>query len=362
MRKLQLTSHNLHSTGKVLFPGTGYLFLVWETFALMLGVPQMNLKVVFEEVKFMRATSMQKDQDISVTIVINRASGHFEITEGKTALAQGSIKAVESIEMSEVTTPDCENPNFMKEADFYKELRLRGYQHQGLFRAVTEIRTTFTDCLIQFFVVMKDSRMLILPTSLRKMVIDPVLHLQKLSQIEGDEKVLEVENCPYQRIIQCGGVEIHEFGGSSVNRRRQQVEPVLEAHKFISHHPSQILSMINMAKVCVQLALENEPAKEIVSVEVDANDNKTPLSEFILQSLADLPLITSKIKYLTKKSVEIDNVSVEDRELSQESLVNLVIKSNCIGDSDFLKTAKGVLNGKGFILSRENKQVRFTML
>lgn len=192
--------------------------LVWESFSYMMGVPQMSMKVVFEEVKFMRATSLQANQDVSITIVINRASGNFEITEGKSAIAQGSIKVGDFVEMSEVSAPEIDNPNILQEADFYKELRLRGYHHQGLFRAVKEIRddglrgkivwnqnwTTFTDNLIQFFVMMRDTRMLVLPTSLRKMIIDPKLHLQMLSQIDGDEKILSVENCPYQRIIRSG--------------------------------------------------------------------------------------------------------------------------------------------------------------
>ena len=329
----------------------------------------MKLKVIFEEVKFMRATSMQKDQDISVTIVINRASGHFEITEGKTALAQGIIKAAENVVMSEMTALEDENPNILLEADFYKELRLRGYHHQGLFKAVTEIRddglagkikwnnnwTTFTDCLIQFFVLMKDTRMLVLPTSLRKMVIDPQLHLQILSELEGNEKLLEVNNCPYRRIIRSGGIEIHDFGGSSVNRRRQQAEPVLESYKFIPHHPSEVLTKIDLAKVCAQLVLQNEPVKEIVCIEIDANDGKEPLAEFISRSLADLPLITSNIKYVTKKKVELENVTVEDKDISSESQVNLLIKSECTDDNEFLDIARKVLNGKGFILSREKE-------
>lgn len=335
---------------------------------MMMGVPQMNMKVVFEDVKFMRATSLQKNQDILVTIAIHRGSGRFEIIEGKSAIAQGSIKSGEHVEMSTISVPENEGGIFLQQPDFYKEMRLRGYYHQGLFRAVTDIRedglkgkikwnndwTTFTDCLIQFQVLMKDTRMLILPTSVRKMIIDPKLHHKVLSQLNDDEKLVPVESCPYMKIIKAGGVEIHGFEGSLVNRRRPQSDPVLEVHKFISHFPSPILSNADMAKVCVQIALENEPVKKMVSVEVDSNDEKQPLSEFIFLGLGDLPLITPEINYLTTKNiVEIDNVSVSDTELSSLSNVNLIIKSNCIADREFLDTAKSVLNGKGFILSRE---------
>jgi fatty acid synthase, animal type len=355
--------------GKVLFPGTGWLFLVWETFSMMHGVPQMNMKVVFEDVKFMRATSLQKNQDILVSIVIHRVSGKFEIIEGKSAIAQGTIKQGEGVQMSEVSSPEKKDAIFLEQADFYKEMRLRGYYHKGLFRAVTEIRedglkgkikwnndwTTFTDCLIQFQVLMKDTRMLILPTNVRKLVIDPKLHLKLLSQMKEDEKVFPVESCPFMKIIKAGGIEIHGFEGSLVNRRRPQSDPVLEVHKFIPHLPSPILSNVDMAKVCVQIALEKEPGKKILSVEVDFGDGKEPLSEFISLGLGDLPVITPEIIYLSSKNLEDECYLVQNKELSSFSNVNLIIRSNCINDREFLETAKAVLNGKGFVLSRENQ-------
>ena len=58
--------------GKILFPGAGWLYLVWENFGKMMGVKHTNLKVIFEDVKFLRATSLAKNQDVVVTISIHR--------------------------------------------------------------------------------------------------------------------------------------------------------------------------------------------------------------------------------------------------------------------------------------------------
>lgn len=271
------------------------------------------------------------------------------------------------MEMSEISFVENDAAIVLQEADFYKEMRLRGYYHRGLFRAVREIRddglagkikwnadwTTFMDCLIQFQVLMKDTRMLILPTSVRKMIIDPTLHNQLLNQSNAEEILLNVEACPYLNIIKAGGVEIHGFEGSLVNRRRPPSDPVLEIHKFVPHYPSPMLSKTDMAKVCVQLALENEPTKKIVSVEIDIDDGKVPLSEHIFLGLGDLPLITPEINYLTAQTVELDNVSVQNGELGSISNVNLVIRSSCLADRLFLDAARSTLNGKGFIVSRE---------
>ena len=58
--------------GKVLFPGTGWLYLVWESFANMMGVKQEKLKVIFEDVNFIRVTSLAKNQDVIITVSILR--------------------------------------------------------------------------------------------------------------------------------------------------------------------------------------------------------------------------------------------------------------------------------------------------
>lgn len=293
-------------------------------------------------------------------------------------------------------------------------MRLRGYYHKGFFRTVVEARsdglegkikwrnnwTAFIDCLLQFQVLTRDTRMLVLPTKFRKLVLDPFVHKKAVNEaaaavndaaaavkpeedfvvvtkegdeakvkvvegaekLEGEEKVEVVEpvllvdciTCPYNKIIQAGGVEIHEFEGMAVNRRRPAAAPVLEAYKFIPHFPSTpTLSNIDMAKFCVQLLLENTPTTRLVSVEIDGDDNRESLSNFIFQGLSDLPMITSDMNYLTTKKVEMDNVTVDDKQLSDFEKVNLVVKSSCMNDSDFLKAAKNVMSEGGFIMSRE---------
>lgn len=60
--------------GRVLFPATAYLCLVWETFAMMMGTLQNNICVVFEDVKLLRATAMTKGEDIDMTVLIQRGA------------------------------------------------------------------------------------------------------------------------------------------------------------------------------------------------------------------------------------------------------------------------------------------------
>lgn len=62
-----------HAIGnQVLFPAAGWIFYVWETFAMMIGEPFEKLNIVIEEVKFVRATPLGENRDIHVTIAIHR--------------------------------------------------------------------------------------------------------------------------------------------------------------------------------------------------------------------------------------------------------------------------------------------------
>lgn len=67
--------------GRNLFPATAYLALVWETLALVMGNMVGDLTVCFENVKFVRATHIQKDLKNEFTVMMQRGSGRFEVTK-----------------------------------------------------------------------------------------------------------------------------------------------------------------------------------------------------------------------------------------------------------------------------------------
>lgn len=95
----------------------------------------------------------------------------------------------------------------MKSKDIYKELRLRGYQYTGLFRALQSASTTgsqghiawvnwvpFMDSMLQMKILGTDTRNLYVPTSIRKVVIDTKRHAQNLRSLTaspaGDKRKL----------------------------------------------------------------------------------------------------------------------------------------------------------------------------
>lgn len=146
---------------------------------MMKGPIFFDMSVEFEDIRFLRATALQKGQEIEFNIMVHTGTGRFEITEGNTAVVTGFITEIEHTKPLTVLPP---LPNtifpLMKEKDFYKELRLRGYHYSGAFRSVLEARgdglygkvkwdlnwISFMDCLLQINILAKDSRNLLLPT------------------------------------------------------------------------------------------------------------------------------------------------------------------------------------------------------
>lgn len=75
--------------------------------------------------------------------MVQKGSGNFEIVEGGAAIVTGKIYVPDNInkEMVNLDPPDDEiDPSQlpMTSKDFYKELRLRGYNYKGLFRSITQ--------------------------------------------------------------------------------------------------------------------------------------------------------------------------------------------------------------------------------
>lgn len=58
--------------GRNLFPATGYLALIWETVGMMRGELYTEVSVVFEDVKFLRATTVPKEGSVEFTLMVQK--------------------------------------------------------------------------------------------------------------------------------------------------------------------------------------------------------------------------------------------------------------------------------------------------
>ncbi|XP_018336345.1 fatty acid synthase-like [Agrilus planipennis] len=366
-----LTGHVID--GRNLFPATGYLNLVWETLAMVLGMLMSDMQIVFENVRFSRATNIPKGGSLEMLVMIQKASGNFEVIEGGVAVVTGRVARLDDVtkEVTELPIPAGATGSDMlalNSKDIYKELKLRGYHYKGQFRALQSCDNTgskgviawngsyiaFMDNMLQLPILNMDTRNLYVPTGIERLIIDARRHVQCLQEA-GEKPALPVYFYQDANIVKSGGIEIRGLRANSIPRRKPLGEPVLETYKFIPNETT--LTTFQSLTVNMQLLLENNYGIKIKVVELHDDATKEeaePLAPTIHTVLGNQPLIQPEMLILSNKTLTVNNATVEDKKLELESNCALVVATNILSRPEVVKNSFTALKENGFLLSRED--------
>lgn len=362
------------STGRCLLPATSYLHMVRETLVLMTPGQYFNgMNIEFENVKFLRATSLTPNTPVNLTIVIHCGSGAFEISEGKTAIVTGTIRSVkEKIPMTEISEQHNGNCPKLTKDDFYKELRLRGYNYAGIFQSVAEANgdgtcgkiawidnnwPAFMDCLLQVNILSIDSRSLYLPTSIRKICINTEAHLEAIASADAENPTLAVRMSKDLNTVVCGGIEITGMTVNSVSRRKPPGTEVLESYRFVPYNcDNETFNRSDALGIFLQIGQENMPQLRTRIVEIDSM--KEPLIPAFEEALNKTPLVVADLVLLTqRKPEEFENVHAENGELDKQKNCHYIVAANTHTDEEFLKLAFAALEESGFLILQNQEKL-----
>ncbi|XP_067204115.1 fatty acid synthase-like [Linepithema humile] len=368
--------------GRNLLPATGYLMLVWETIGMMKGKIHTSTPIVFQDIKFIRATHLSNNGPVNLAIAIQK-EGKFEVTEGDSVVVTGVVYAVSNAEQemvpNDLLSVDTDEEEHMSSRDIYKELRLRGYQYSDAFCGLNSASISgskghitwignwvaFMDNMLQMYIIGKDVRDLYIPTSIEKLVINPALHESKLGDVKS-EKNKQVPIRVYKEIdvIKSGGIEIRGLKATPISRRKPIGNPVIEEHKFIAHQDRADISLNEAIRISTQLALEDYQIIKATAIELVEDTDDVMLedlsSTLLIEAFADIPLIQANVAILTSpnrfKLEELSsNVSVADLNepfVGDKALIatgfNLLTKHQ-----NSLKKLLPLLRDGGYLLTRE---------
>uniref|UniRef100_A0A8B9MNS5 Fatty acid synthase n=1 Tax=Accipiter nisus TaxID=211598 RepID=A0A8B9MNS5_9AVES len=238
--------------GRVLYPATGYLVLAWRTLAQSLGMAMEQMAVMFEEVTIHQATILPKKGSVQLEVRLMPASRCFEVSGNGNLAVSGDFHS--QVDMSS-------NSGLLKE-DVYQELHLRGYNYGPTFQGVLECNSeasagkvvwngnwvTFLDTLLHVTILAESGRSLRLPTRIRSVYIDPVLHQKQVCQyrdnIEGNvSHAWAFASCFDFCVDESGGVQLNGLHASVAPRRQQErIPPTLEKFCFVPYTESNCLS------------------------------------------------------------------------------------------------------------------------
>nr|XP_012219068.1 PREDICTED: LOW QUALITY PROTEIN: fatty acid synthase-like [Linepithema humile] len=369
--------------GRNFLPATGYLMLVWETIGMMMGKMHKSIPIVFQDIKFIRATQLSNESSVILIITIQKESGKFEVTEGDSVVVTGVVRTVSNAERemtpNALLSVDTDEEEHMTFRDIYKELRLRGYQYSGAFCGINSASVsgskghiawtgnwvTFMDNMLQMCIIGKDTRDLYIPTSIEKLVINPALQPSKLWEMTSElNKQLPIRVYKEIDVIKSGGIEIRGLKATSISRRKPIGDPVIEEHKFIAHQDRADISLNEAIRISTQLALEDHQIIKATAIELVEDTDDVMLedlsSTLLIEALVDIPLIQANVAILTSPNrfnpKELSsNVSIADLNkpfVGDKALIaagfNLLTKHQ-----NSLEQLLRLLRDGGYLLTRE---------
>nr|QLI61974.1 fatty acid synthetase 2 [Streltzoviella insularis] len=344
--------HNID--GRILFPATGYLTLVWRTVAKLHNKKPEETAIVLENVQFRRATIVSRDAPVRFLINVLDGTGEFDVCEGGSVAVTGTVRLADDPASERLPADDAApvpEPDLLplETDDIYKELRLRGYNYGGIFRGIraSDPRGTagtlawddnwisFMDTMLQFGIIGVDTRELYLPTRLQRALIDPAAHL---AAVAAGAPVL-VRMRRDIDVITAGGVEFRGVKTSLAPRRANaQAAPKLEKYTFLPYDNASVTTEdTSRAKrdaltVSLQLVLENAGALRLKAVEAALDrPAEALLTPHALQVLETEPQVRVEASIAAGASAAQYNAAVQNLgvKVTQKDARNATPESEC---------------------------------
>ncbi|KAF5286583.1 hypothetical protein FQA39_LY16266 [Lamprigera yunnana] len=261
--------------GANLFPGAGFLYLVWTFYLESNHLLVDDVQVVLEDVKFLQPCLIPKEGTIKLTIQITKVAKRFELTEGDVLLASGKIYA-QSIEREVFPLPAVTDDDSLTAKDIYQKLLLHSYKYENSFRGLEELNLagtlgksrwynwiTFLDHMAQMQLMRYESNYLYLPIKISRLVIDSQRHHDHLKTNTS----IPICMPEFGNVMVAPGVLMENLMVTAVKKRPPK-QACLEICKFIPYLAE--LSKEDSVLVHIQLVLENL-RKELKVVEIVDN-------------------------------------------------------------------------------------------
>ncbi|CAG7786805.1 unnamed protein product, partial [Allacma fusca] len=235
---------------QILFPATGYIWLVWKAFARLQFLNPEELPIQLENLNFTRVTELHPKCSSNFIVSIFIESGNFEIVESKEIVCTGTIQMINNVNDDKITTGSFANSDdeTLDHEDFYKLLRLKGYNYQGLFRGVQSIEREgtwaklewkdnwicFLDTILQtqileFNISLKD---LVVPIRLESCTIDPIRFKKSLNE---NTNTVTLKQCKHSKVVRCPGIQLSGFKVSSILFYNSSAAPTFTVQKFLPY-------------------------------------------------------------------------------------------------------------------------------
>ncbi|KAH6934603.1 hypothetical protein HPB50_025689 [Hyalomma asiaticum] len=217
--------------------------------------------------------------------------GHQESSRSPrrdTVVATGTIRVAEgneaSVGVESLSSPSDALTYDLSAEDIYKELRLRGYEYEGLFRGIlkADLHTpsgklqwdgnwvSFIDTMLQVTLLASAKRSFKLPTRIQSCCINPAIHFSVAEKARESGEYRDFSFCidvVYEDSIntcQAGGITIRGLKASVATKRVVNHTPIINEYRFVPYIDSELTKMERQACIQEYLDICNRTAEDVI--------------------------------------------------------------------------------------------------
>ncbi|KAH7644723.1 fatty acid synthase-like protein 3 [Dermatophagoides farinae] len=214
--------------GRVVFPLTGYLLIVWRAMATKIGQPWHKVPIHFENVRIHRPTFLNEVKSIKFVVQIIDVTGEFVLCENNILVCKGNVFARHDGEEflrhqnnDDELESEIDYESMLSSNEIYKELRVRGYDYgssfQGLVKATGDGRNgrlkwtgqwiSFVDSALHLSLLSMPIRSLFIPVQINSFKCDPIILFDSISKAKEEctnqndsDKRFQKEFCYFRNV------------------------------------------------------------------------------------------------------------------------------------------------------------------
>nr|XP_027194954.1 fatty acid synthase-like [Dermatophagoides pteronyssinus] len=269
--------------GRVVFPLTGYLMIVWRAMATKIGQPWHKVPVHFENIRIHRPTFLNEIKPVKFIVQIIDVTGEFVLCENNILVCKGHVFARLNHNQSEFlrhqnddeleSEIDCES--MLNNNEIYKELRVRGYDYgpafQGLIKAKGDGKNgrlkwtgqwiSFVDSALHLALLSMPIRSLFIPVQINSFKCDPIILFDSIRKAKEEytnqidsEKRFQKEFCYFRNVTRDHTTIIAQEDVKKINNEEDSI--AFEIMKFTND--SETIETEKQAMFNVKFDLSNQ--------------------------------------------------------------------------------------------------------
>ena len=334
--------------GHVIFPGTGYLVMIWQMLAKSVGKSINECPIEWTNIKLHRAVILN-DHDKSTFTIQCGNNGQYVIKNNNQVIFSGmavlldqtSVNNFKPISSFLDKIEETENKIVFNSMEIYKEFRIRGYDYGTDFRLIREASAdghqanvvfngnwiTFLDSVMQINILNKKHRYLYLPVKLQSVRCDPTIFTETLNKIDKDnrEAMFTVTQDSIMKTINVGhSIQIKQIDWNLTKIKHKNC--TIEQYEFVPYTSTISNNKLDqLFEMCTQLTFNLKDRLKNGHVTESATD-----------CCKENDLISNNSDGLDKKYTLIELLG--DCHRSRSNLVKTLNVCFNINDIDFMVT------------------------